>query len=50
MISTVELASTEIMTREAGSVNTRTWFEPQVMQDLDVFIEPTYQGDHMLAR
>lgn len=50
MISTVELESTEIMSREAGSAYTRTRFELQVMQDLDVFIEPTYQGDHMLAR
>ena len=48
MISTVELASTEIMSWEAGSANTRIRFEAQVMQDLDVFIEQTYKGDHML--
>ena len=44
MISTVELASTEIMSWEAGSANTRIRFEAQVMQDLDVFIEQLTKG------
>lgn len=49
MISLVELASTTVMPREAGLAYTPAQFDLQLKLALDVFIEPTYQGDHMLA-